>query len=420
LARLAAEAVAGQHLMRVVLIHRYFWPDTPPYAHILRAIALRLGEAGHDVTVLTCQPSYDPSVMRAPASERLTPNVEIRRWPVLPDRTSAPLKVVNLVWFCMRVLLSRRSLGKVDVVMAASTPPLAVAKVGALLALRSRARFVYHNQDIYPEVVTGSGILRNGRRASLLRRVDSRTDRAADRVVVLSDDMADTIAARGVVPSRIVVINNFDPWPDPETTDSDDTNADLAAADGALTVVFAGNLGRFQNLETVIDAIALLGDSPIEFHFFGTGALAPYLSERVAAQRLRHVHLHGYRPPAEVGAFLRTTADIGIVSLMPGVIRAAFPSKTMSYLRQGCPVLVLVEADSSLARMIEDSGAGFHSDPVDPEAASQVLRRLAGGRTELAGAGKRAADLYEEQFSPALQLDRWMRMFAELDDRDAA
>ena len=56
----------------IVLVHRYFSPDTPPYASILRDIAERLGQDGHRVTVLTCQPSYNRAVVaRAPARERL-------------------------------------------------------------------------------------------------------------------------------------------------------------------------------------------------------------------------------------------------------------------------------------------------------------------------------------------------------------
>jgi glycosyltransferase involved in cell wall biosynthesis len=406
--------------MRIVLIHRYFWPDTPPYAHILREIALHLGEAGHEITVLTCQPSYDTSVVgRAPSRERLASNVEVIRWSVLPDRRFSALKALNLVWFCLRLMVERRRLGRVDVVMAATTPPIAVAKVAAMLARRSKARFVYHKQDIYPEVVTAPGILSQGRWANLLRRLDSRTDRLADRVVVLSEDMADTVAARGANPDRVVVINNFDPWLLDSSPDEPDPAP--AATEAPLTVVFAGNLGRFQNLETVFDAVALLRDEPgIEFHFFGSGALASQLADRVETEGLHHVRLHGYQPPAEVAQFLRTKADLGIVSLIPGVIRAAFPSKTMSYLRQGCPVLALVEAESALARMIVTSGAGIQVDPSDPHVMATTLRQLSLRPTDLGDASKHAAEVYVEQFSPERQLRRWLTMFAGLAGRDAA
>ncbi len=405
--------------MRIVLIHRYFWPDTPPYAHILRDIAMRLGETGHDVTVLTCQPSYNRSaVSRTAAREQLAPGVEVRRWSVLPDRRFTAVKAINLVLFCARLLIARRRLGKIDVVMAASTPPIGVAKVGQWFAHLSGARFLYHKQDIYPEVVTAPGILRARRWASLLRWLDSRTDRAADRVVVLSEDMADTVAARGVKPDQIVVINNFDPWALDDPADGDTVPSNEAG--GTFRVVFAGNLGRFQNLETVMAAaIKLRDEEGIAFHFFGDGALRAQLEQQVAIGGFRNVHIHGYRPPAEVAKFLRTQADLGIVSLMPGVIRAAYPSKTLSYLRQGCPVLALVEADSALARTIDVAGAGFHAAPTDPEAVANTVRRLAERPAELLGARRHAADLYREQFSPERQLERWVGLFEDVGERAA-
>lgn len=397
--------------MRIILIHRYFWPDTPPYAHILREIAVRLGEAGHQVTVLTCQPSYNRSVVgRAAAWERLSENVQVRRWPVLPDRRFAALKALNLVWFCVRVLLARRSVGPAQVVMAASAPPIAMAMAGRLLARRSGARFVYHKQDIYPEVVTAPGILPHGRRSAALRWLDTTTERAAARVVVLSDDMARTVEERGVDTSKIAVINNFDPWQiDAGDADADD---DVPNATGDFHVVFAGNLGRFQNLETVI-AIAreLRSEKEIAFDFIGDGALRGTLEDYVARHELRNVRLHGYLPPAELARFLRTEADLGVVSLMPGVIRAAYPSKTMSYLRQGCPVLALVEADSALAQAVESSGAGFHADPTDAAAAAKLIGQLAGRRAELGDARKRARELYAAEFAYDRQLTRWAELF---------
>jgi len=403
--------------MRVVLIHRYFWPDTPPYAHILRDIAVHLGASGHQVHVLTCQPSYNRSAAgRAPGSERLAAGVEVCRWSVLPDRRSGILKLLNLMLFCTRLLLARRHIADADVVMAASTPPIVVANLVERLTRRHGARFVYHKQDVYPDVVVAPGIMRAGRTASLLRWIDAGTERRAARVVVLSEDMATTVVSRGARSDRVVTINNFDPWPD----EVDPTVAyaptavrhPQAAANGSLHVAFAGNLGRFQNLETVFAALVLLrDDARVRFDFFGDGPLRRELEAIVSAQQLSGVRVHGYRPAGEVADFLRLEADLGIVSLAPGVIRAAYPSKTMSYLRNGCPVLAVVEADSELARTIIAAGAGLHVDPSDPQALAVALRQVADRPSDLTGAGARARALYRKQFSAERQLGRWEALF---------
>jgi glycosyltransferase involved in cell wall biosynthesis len=400
--------------MRIVLIHRYFWPDSAPYAQILHQLARRLGEDGHQVEVLTCQPSYRPPTgPSAPRRERLGERVTVRRWPVLPDRRYGVAKVVNLVLFCAWLLVTGVRLGRADVVVAASTPPVAVARVASLVARRCRARFVYHKQDIYPEVMVAAGLLRAGRLAGTLRRVDARTERRADRVVVLSRDMAETVRGRGVRPDRIAVINNFDPWSaDPDGRPSPVDRCGRRPGD-PLRVVFAGNLGRFQNLETVLAALARLAAEPlVSTDFFGDGPMRARVEREIARLGLR-ARVHGHRPPAEVAQFLRREADLGIVSLLPGMIRAAYPSRTLSYLRHGCPVLALVERESELAEMIVDADAGVQVDPTDADQLAETLRSLAHRPGDLAGAHHRAAALYD-RFRAGRQLDRWTELFDQL------
>jgi glycosyltransferase involved in cell wall biosynthesis len=410
--------------MRVVLIHRYFWPDTPPYAHILKEIALRLAGDGHHVHVLTCQPSYRAAATRAPGREQLGDRITVRRWPVLPDRGSAVAKVLNLVLFCARLAIEWFRLGRTDIVMAASTPPVAVASVAAWLARRRGARFVYHKQDIYPDAVVAAGMLRARWLGGLLRWLDARTDRRAHRVVVLSRDMAETVRARGVAPQRIAIINNFDPWDVDDAPDRSTAGAPAdpaGRADNPLRVAFVGALGRFQNVETVVAALARLGNDPrIEVHFFGEGSRRGFVERAVAGRGLANVRVHGYRPPHEVAEFLRRTADLGVVSLPPGLTRAAYPSRTLTYLRQGCPVLALVDSDSELAGTVVAAGAGVQVDPTSADRLAETLRELTERPDELLGARKCAFDLYREQFGAERQLARWTELFHRIGDEGAA
>lgn len=391
----------------IVLIHRYFHPDTPPYAAILREIALGLGEAGHRVTVLTCQPSYNRSVVsRAPSSEQLAPLVTVRRWPVLDDRTSAVRKALNLVWFCLRVALSVPRLGRVDRVMAASTPPVVLARVASWVARVKGAEFVYHHQDIYPEVAVCGGQMKEGLRARLLRRADASTDRRASRVVVLSGDMATLIASRGADPAKIAVINNFDPW-----RASDGPGAGTPSE--RLRVVYAGNLGRFQNLDTVFSTlVALKGDDRLEFHFIGNGPLRGRLEEIVASEGLAHVHAHGYLQPERLAHVLRCETDVGLVTLTPGVVQAAYPSKTMSYLRNGVPVVALVESGTDLVRELESYGAGWAASPDQPGALADVLERLASDRVSVSSARGCAKTMYAHEFSQEVAMPKWRGVLA--------
>ena len=47
--------------MNILFFYQHFWPDSPPYANMLRAIGGHLQQQGHAVTVLTGEPSYKTS-----------------------------------------------------------------------------------------------------------------------------------------------------------------------------------------------------------------------------------------------------------------------------------------------------------------------------------------------------------------------
>lgn len=400
------EAVSESGPRNIVLIHRYFAPDTPPYASILRKIAIRLGEQGHRVTVLTCQPSYNRAVSSSAARrEVLHQGVSVRRWPVIADRSSSLAKLANLLWFCARVTGHLARMRRVDVVMAATTPPVAVALVASVVARAKGASFIYHKQDIYPEVAaSGPGIGKAMRR--ILRAADARTDRRSTAVVVLSEDMALTIEARGVSAGRIKVLNNFDPWAIPRA-------AGASISESApLRVVYAGNLGRFQNFETIFQSLRRFGNDPrFRFNFVGEGPLKEPLQELVAREGLSNVAVDAFMPPELLAKRLQNEFDLGLVSLYPGVIRAAFPSKVMSYLRNGLPVLALVEGDSELSTVLQRYGAGWAADPAIGGALDQVLEQLAEMPEDVRSARGAAHRMYEAEFSMARVLQRWVDLF---------
>jgi len=260
---------------RAVLIHRYFRPDTPPYAAMLAEIATALADDGFDVEVLTAQPSYGDSRAhdRAPASETVD-GVDIIRFPLLNERKDQTLRRgVNLLAFSARVAWRVLRMPQPDVVMAATTPPMLVAMAARWAAARRGASFVYHNQDVYPEVLgEPSGRLRSSATGAL-RKLDSRTGTRAARVVVLSRDMTESWKSRGLPESGVAVINNFDSSPpEPEELSVSDHKAA-----NVRRIVFAGNVGKFQQVpaivaavEEVVSATGRLND--VEFVVVGDGA----------------------------------------------------------------------------------------------------------------------------------------------------
>lgn len=408
--------------MRILAVHRYFWPDTPPYASFLRSIGRRWVATGHQVEVLTAQPSYTSAgnVDRRPVTE-VVDELLVTRLPVVNEAGRLPGQMFNLFAFPLQVaalvLLGPRR----DVIMCSTAPQVTLGFAVSLAARLRRIPFLYHCMDLHPEIGRLSGEFSNPLVFRLLAAMDRATMRRAARIVVLSEDMRATVIARDPeLASRVVVLNNFalpdyaeraeSPLPDP--------------AQGTLRIVFTGNLGRFQGLEAAVEALSLLpvGD-PVELVFMGDGKAKVELQR--AAERLSNredvtVTFLPHGSPAAAKALMRS-AHLGLVSLAPEVVRYAYPSKTATYCVEELPLLVACEEDSQLARSVREGGLGLAVPSGDPVAMAEAIDRA---RSELSRSGllewrTAVQAMARTEFDESAVLDKWAGLASSLEDKES-
>lgn len=358
--------------MKILLTHRYFVPDSSPYGVILRRIGKELAAAGHEVEVFTSRPSYGRDPGKAPRREQLG-DVAVRRVWVLSEAGRSPLvRVINVLLYCM-ALFFHTLRARADVVTACTFPPVLAAWSASLAARLSGARFVYHMQDIHPEASTYSGgRLGFGLPARLLTALDNQTLRRADAIVTLSEDMAETLRARGLGPLPIILINNPALETDGETAAPP---RELVKPAGMTRVLFAGNLGRFQNLPLLAEGVAQCFDAhpELELMFLGDGVALPELKARWADHP--QVRFAPFLPFAQARGIIGG-ADIGLVSLSANIYRVAYPSKVSTYHDLGLRILALVEPESQMARDLKRHGTGAVPREATPEAIGAALETL--------------------------------------------
>ncbi|MCC4282802.1 glycosyltransferase family 4 protein [Marinobacter salarius] len=390
--------------MKVLAIHRFYWPDTPPYASMLRAIVGRWVSDGHEVDVLSSQPSYKASVdnQRQPARERVDGANVVRL--NLPPEAGRPLvRIVNSLVLGLGVFWHAVVRKRYDVIMVSTSPPVLAGWFVAMAAKVTGARFIYHCMDIHPEIGRISGEFRNPRVFSLLSRLDRWTCTQARPVVVLSDDMAESlIARRPEEPPETTVINNFSLPSEGAAPDE----LPFSWPNEPFVLLFAGNIGRFQGLDALVDAMARLRDrQDIRLVMMGDGAEKGRLC-RKAEESGAQVSFVGHQS-VEVAKAAMARASAGFVSLVPELYRYAYPSKTMTYLEQGCPVLVAVEADSGLARDVTGNSAGVAVPGVDVDALANAISSLADDPEGLGSMRQKALEFSARAFATDVVLARW-------------
>lgn len=402
--------------MRVTAIHRYFWPDSPPYASFLRQISRRWVEDGHEVEILTGQPSYASGGEQRPGVEVLD-GMRIRRVPVLRDRSGGWRQLANLIAFpvavASRILIGRRP----DLVMCSTVPQVTLGVAVSVAARLRRAPFVYHCMDLHPEIGRISGEFAHPVVYRVLSRLDLFTMRRASRVVVLSEDMRRSVVARDAgLADRVVILNN---WALPDFADPEPSPLPQPAA-GVLRIVFAGNLGRFQGLEEIVSALAdLPHDTRLEMVFMGEGRAKPDVeraAEALADRSDVQVLFVPQGPPSAAKALMRT-AHLGLVTLVPDVVRYAYPSKTATYAVEGLPLLVVCEQDSELAEAVRGQGLGWSVAAGDRGALVAALGAAAEelADDQMASRRRRVAEYATMAFGQQAAMDRWSTLLAEID-----
>lgn len=390
--------------MKVLAIHRFYWPDTPPYASMLRAIVGRWVRDGHEVDVLSSQPSYKVSVdnQRQPARERVD-GANVVRLNLPPEAGKPLVRIVNALVLGLGVFWQAVVRKRYDVIMVSTSPPVLAGWFVAVAAKLTGARFIYHCMDIHPEIGRISGEFRNPRVFSLLSRLDRWTCAQARPVVVLSGDMAETLIARQPdKPPETAVINNFSVPSEGAAPDEQP----FSWPNEPFVLLFAGNIGRFQGLDTLVDAMARLRDrQDIRLVMMGDGTEKERLF-RKAEESGAQVSFVGHQS-VEVAKAAMARAGAGFVSLVPELYRYAYPSKTMTYLEQGCPVLVAVETDSCLARDVIDNGAGVAVPGGDADALVNAISSLADDPESLGSMRQKALEFSARAFATDVVLSRW-------------
>ena len=412
---------------RILLIHRWFWPDTPPYASMLRSIGRQLVDDGYEVTVLTAQPSYHgkDSGPARPEVEELDGMtvVRLKQWKESKGNwIKRGLNMLRFMWQLRRFILrrTRTEQGPFDAIMATTMPPVLVAATARRAARRTGARFVYHMMDIYPEIAWSSGLAKRNLLTRWLARVDARNCREADRVVVLSQDMKGALEDRGLACGHVVIQNNFRLEHFPETGD-DGSPIETPAAPSVkkplaeFRVLFAGNLGRFQGLDEIVEVVreVVKENSDLHLHFLGEGVRRMHLEEMAGDLLGRNIHFHGHVPP-DVAAAWTASADFSLITLQPEIIRYAYPSKTTACLCAGSAVLAMVERDSQLGRMIRQEELGFVSPFGDRVGLHRALLFGIDNPDKLLAMRSNALRVGRERFEPAQVLPRWTELFRGL------
>ncbi|TWC20163.1 glycosyltransferase involved in cell wall biosynthesis [Pseudomonas sp. SJZ083] len=340
--------------------------------------------------------------------------VQITRVPLYPSHGQSGVgRLLNYISFAASISLYGLFRAKKPDVVYAYHPPLTVGIAAALVRFFRRVPVVYDIQDMWPDTLKATGMFSNEKLLKIVSCVCNWVYRNVDQIVVLSPGFKRLLIERGVPSQKIDVIYN---WCSEDmvraTPDKLPTNFPVTSK---FRILFAGNMGKAQSLDTVIDAAQLLQEqaSQVAFIFLGGGVETSRLEALAKGRNLDNVFFLPAVPMPDVGAYL-AAADALLVHLKKDpLFTITIPSKTQAYMAAGKPILMAVDGDA--ADLVRDAGCGVVSESDNPQALVDAVLALmevsAEGRSCMAENG---AAFYQKELSLRVGVERFGEHFKRM------
>ncbi|MDY7584595.1 glycosyltransferase family 4 protein [Pseudomonas sp. CCI3.1] len=386
--------------VRVLLLTQWFDPE-PTFKGLVFARALV--KQGFEVEVVTGFPNYPggkiyPGFKLKLFQREFIDGVKITRLPLYPSHGQSGIgRVFNYVSFAAASLFYGVFFAKRPDVIYAYHPPLTVGIAASIIRFFRRVPVLYDIQDMWPDTLKATGMFSNDKLLGVVSKVCDWVYRHVDKLVVLSPGFKKVLIERGVPEDKIEVIYNW--CAEEQITASAETP--ICFSDNArFRILFAGNMGKAQALDAVLEAAYTLQSRsrPVEFIFLGGGVEVDALKRIAIEKSLTNVTFLPAVPMAEVGGYLKA-ADALLVHLKKDpLFKITIPSKTQAYMAVGRPLLMAVDGDA--AELVKQSGCGVvvESENVD-SLVSGVELLLNSSAEELALMSQKGHDFYRKHLS---------------------
>jgi len=396
--------------MRILLCTQYFWPENFAINHLARGLA----ERGFEIEVLTGMPNYPSGTFLQGYGGWRTKREEfegipITRVPMTARGATRASLALNYLTFAMSASMLGPALlrGPYEVVFVYAPSPATVGIPGLVLKWRHRAKLVYWVQDLWPESLQAARGTRSPTVINLMRRLVRLIYWGCDRILIPSCAFRASVESFGVDAARIgFVPNTVEEFYRPVDAPTRAPERDELGS-GGFNIVFGGNLGAAQDLDTVLEAAVLTRSrEDIRWVLIGDGRMRDDLDAKIRQLGLvRTVSMLGPRPPSAMPTYF-ALADALLLTLRSDSIYAlTVPSKLQAYLACGRPVLAGIDGEA--ARIVGAAGAGLAVPATSPSLLADAAVRLADmTAVEREGLGASGRAYFEKHYARERVLGR--------------
>ena len=245
---------------------------------------------------------------------------------------------------------------------------------------------VYNVQDIFPLDIYYEGIMSKKNPIyvffDLLQKY---AYKCSSKIITISRDMERSLIELGVEANKLSVIYNW-AYEDNYSIEYEKEIREKFYSNNLFHVVYAGNVGMAQSVETLINACVYLQSySDIEVLIIGSGSKLNKCKELASQLGLKNIKFYNL-VPQHLAQYVYNGADVNIVTLLPGIINTSMPSKTAACYKSNKPVIYCVDEDSkTIELLVNASKSIFKCVPGNSKALAEKILEIYENKSSIDG-----------------------------------
>jgi glycosyltransferase involved in cell wall biosynthesis len=405
--------------VQVTMINQFFPPDYAATGQLIAELAYKLKDNFRLVEVFSSEPGYAFKQRDLPRWDHQKA-ISIRRSKsVNVSYGRIRGKTLSGVLFFLRAIIHLlRASSRRQVVLLTTAPPF-LPLAGLFVSCFCKISYVCLLYDLYPDIAINLGVVKkHGILAKMWDSLNCLTWKKSSAIIVLNSSMKDRIAKKcPEVAHKISIIPN---WSDPQEIQPMAKEINPFAQEHDLvdrfTVMYSGNMGRCHDIETLLNAIVLLRDTPIKFVFVGGGDKRKYMHSKIEEYGLTNCLMLPYQPKENL-TFSLTACDVSLVSIDQQMEGLVAPSKLYSYLAAASPIVAICPEYSYLNTVLAEAncGAGFCNG--DSQGLANYLYKLSQNPQLAKDLGQSGREYCIQNYTLEKTANEYLQLFKSLVER---
>lgn len=384
----------------ILVVSQYYNPE--PF--LINEVVESLKERGYKLTVLTGMPNYpEGKVYKGYKSgTTIEQNSKIIRVNARPRKKGKINLFLNYISFAFKGSIEVMKMrNNYDVVYVYQLSPVFMAIPAILYKLRFKKKIVLYCLDLWPQSLISGGVKHNSIIYRLFLIITKFIYNKIDRIQISSSLFEKYFKDELNIKKKLNYIPQYANDIFLKVSDYKEIEID----ENCFNLMFAGNLGEMQSVETLIRAMEIVNFENIKMHILGDGSNKEKLIQLVKELDLvEKVIFHGRKPIKMMPSYYKK-ADALIVSLKKDeIISYTLPGKVQSYLASEKPIIASIDGET--ARVVNDAKCGLVSQAEDVKALAKNFDLFANmeekTRKQLGENGQR---YYKENFTRKIFID---------------